>query len=32
MSAHTVDKMARGVLERLGNVNLGKREAPRNSN
>ena len=27
MSAHTVDKMARGVLERLGNVNLGKKDA-----
>src|SRR5947207_12693882 len=27
MSAHKVDKMARGVLERLGSVNLGKKEA-----
>ena len=26
MSAHKVDKMARGVLERLGSVNLGKKE------
>jgi High-temperature-induced dauer-formation protein len=26
MSAHKVDKMARGVLERLGNVNLGKKD------
>jgi hypothetical protein len=27
MSAHKVDQMARGVLERLGSVNLGKKEA-----
>lgn len=27
MSAHKVDKMARGMLERLGNVNLGKKES-----
>ena len=27
MSAHKVDKMARGVLERLGKVNLGKKDA-----
>ena len=27
MSAHKVDKMARGVLERLGNVKLGKKDA-----
>jgi High-temperature-induced dauer-formation protein len=26
MSAHKVDKMARGVLERLGSVNLGKKD------
>jgi hypothetical protein len=27
MSAHKVDQMARGVLERLGSVNLGKKDA-----
>jgi hypothetical protein len=27
MSANKVDKMARGVLERLGNVKLGKKDA-----
>jgi hypothetical protein len=27
MSAHKVDKMARGVLEKLGNVSLGKKES-----
>ena len=26
MSAHKVDQMARGVLERLGNVNLGNKK------
>ena len=26
MSAHKVDQMARGVLERLGSVNLGNRK------
>jgi hypothetical protein len=27
MSAHKVDQMARGVLERLGSVNLGKKDS-----